>query len=196
MRGRTRWPAVLAGVALAVGVAVGGIAAASGDERPRTEVVTGTFQASPANVKTRTCQGQDGAYLQISRGTWRGTITSSDPRLTGRLKFSARALVNTTTGLGTFEGAFRVRQASGRTGARGQFATVVTGGNLNHGFAIAKVPRGPDPGEGAGVFHGNFESTVDPALNVVGRFGGAGQPLDPAVIQSGSCVEDNDDDDD
>ena len=196
MTGRTRWFAALAGLALAVGVAVGGVAAASGDERPRTEAITGTFQASPANAKTRTCQGQDGAYLQI-RGKWTGTITSTDPRLTGTLKFTARALVNTTTGLGTFRGVFRVRQANGTPGARGQFATVVTGGNLNHGFAIAKVPRGPSPGEGAGIAHTNFESTVDQALNVTGRFGDVGQARDPAVIQSGSCVgRDNDDDDD
>ena len=197
MRDRNRRLAALAGVVLAVGIAVSGVAAASSDERPRTEGVTGTFQASPVNAKTRTCQGQDGAYLQI-RGTWKGTITSSDPRLTGSLKFTARALVNTTTGLGTFAGAFRIKQANGRTGARGEFATVVTEGSLNHGFAIAKVSRGPDPGEGAGIFHGNFESTVDQALNVVGKFGGTGQPRDPAVIQSGSCFyhDDNDDDDD
>lgn len=197
MTGRTRWFAALAGLALAVGVAVGGVAAASGDERPRTEAVTGTFQASPVNAKTRTCQGQDGVYLQI-RGKWSGPITSSDPRFTGTLKFTARALVNTTTGLGTFKGAFRVRQASGKTGARGQFATVVTEGSLNHGFAIGNVSRGPAPGEGPGVFHTNFESTVDQALNVTGRFGGVGQARDPAVIQSGSCVGNgkNDDDDD
>ena len=196
MTGRTRWFAALAGLALAVGIAVGGVAAASGDKRPRTEAVTGTFQASPANAKTRTCQGQDGAYLQI-RGKWQGPITSSDPRFTGTLTFTARALVNTTTGLGTFNGVFRVRQANGKTGARGQFATVVTEGSLNHGFAIGKVARGPGPGEGAGIFHTNFESRVDQALNVTGTFGGTGQPRDPAVIQSGSCVgHDNDDDDD
>jgi hypothetical protein len=192
---RTRWLATLACLVLAVGVAVGGVAAASGDKRPRTEAVTGTFQASPTKVKTQTCQGQDGAYLQI-RGAWRGTITGSDPRITGTLKFTARALVNLTTGLGTFQGAFRVRQAGGQTGARGEFATVVTEGMLNHGFAIGKVPRGADPGGGPGIFHTNFESTVDVALNVVGKFGGAGQPRDPAVIQTGSCFGHDDDEDD
>jgi hypothetical protein len=195
MTGRNRWVVALAGLALAVGVAVGGVAAASGDERPRTVADTGTFRASPANAKTRTCQGQDGAYLEI-RGKWTGTITSSDPRLTGTLKFTARALVNTTTGLGTFKGAFRVRQANGKTSARGQFATVVTEGSLNHGFAIGKVFRGPGSGDRAGIFHTNFESRVDQALNVTGTFGGTGQPRDPAVIQSGSCARhDNDDDD-
>jgi hypothetical protein len=47
--------------------------------------------------------------------------------------------------------------------------------------------RGPAPGEGSGILHANFESTVDPALNVVDTFGGAGQPRDPAVIRSGRC---------
>jgi hypothetical protein len=192
MRGRTRRLAALAGLVLAAGVAVGAVTAASGDKRPRTEAVSGTFQASPVRAKTRTCTGQDGAYLQI-RGTWRGTITGSDPRLTGTLTFKAGALVNTATGLGTFRGTFRVRQANGRTGAKGMFATVVTEGSLNHGFAIAKVPRGPAPGEGSGIFHANFESTVDTALNVVGTFGGAGQPRDPAVIQSGRCRGGKDD---
>jgi len=186
MRGRHRRLAAVAGLVVAAGVAFGGVAIASHDERPRTEAVTGTFQASPTKVKTRTCVGQDGSYLQI-RGKWRGTIAGSDPRLTGRLDFSARALVNVTTGLGTFRGHFRVRQANGRSGAKGLFATVVTEGSLNHGFAIARVPRGPDPGEGSGIFHANFESTVSPQLNVTGTFGGAGQPRDPAVIQSGRC---------
>src|SRR2546422_1105572 len=58
------------------------------DDVPRTQPVTGTFRASPAKVKQRTCQGQDGAYIEI-RGKFSGSITSSDPRVTGRLEFTA-----------------------------------------------------------------------------------------------------------
>ncbi len=184
MRRRKLWVTGVAAVVAAV--AVGGVAIAASNNGPRTTAVTATFQAAPERVKTNTCVGQDGAYLEI-KGNWRGTIQSSDPRLTGTLEFSAQALVNTNTGLGTFEGRFHVRTADGRSGANGTFYTVVTEGNLNHGFAVGKVAPAADPGTGAGTLHANFESTVGPTLAVVGQLGGPGQPRDPAVIQEGSC---------
>src|SRR4051812_8590199 len=55
-----------------------GLALPAGN-RPRTEPVTGTFQASPVNVKQRVCTGEDGTYLEV-RGKFAGTIASSDPR--------------------------------------------------------------------------------------------------------------------
>lgn len=178
LRGRRRL--ALLGAVLA-GAVAGGVVLASGGGPPRTEAVTGTFSASPVNAMTRTCTGQDGDYLEI-RGKFAGPIVSpSDSRLTGQLKFVAHALVNSTTGLGTFEGSFRIRQANGRQSAHGVFHTVVTEGSLNHGFARGKVA-------GAEDFFARFESTVDAGLNVTGQFGDMGDDRTPAVIQSGHCT--------
>jgi hypothetical protein len=152
---------------------------------PRTEPVTGTFSGSPVNARQRFCSGQDGLYLEI-RGHFSGTITSSDPRLTGTLDFMAEpALVNVATGLGTFRGRFRVSDESGRQTAQGEFFTVVTEASLNHGFAVGHVTNaGNGP---AASFFATFESRLDAALNVTGRFGGSGDPRLPAVVQGGHC---------
>jgi hypothetical protein len=193
-RGITRL-AVVGAFVFAASTAAGALA---DDEGPSTEPVTGVFSAKPVHAKTRTCEGEDGAYLEIS-GTFAGDIVGSDPRITGSLEFLAHALVNTTTGLGTFEGSFSVRQASGRAGARGAFYTVITEGGLNHGFARGTVGNGPGHGhdaahpaghgdEAGDDFFARFDSTVDAALNVNGTFGGAGDARLPAVIQGGRCT--------
>lgn len=153
---------------------------------PRTEPVTGIFSGSPVNVRTRTCVGTDGAYLEI-RGQFSGTIASSDPRLTGNLTFMANpALVNLATGFGTFRGRFQISDPlSRRSKAEGEFHTVVTEGSLNHGFALGRVAGGSGTGE---EFFASFTSTIDAGLNVNGHFGGLGDPRTPAVVQSGSCT--------
>jgi hypothetical protein len=71
-------------VIVAVCVAVVGAVGTSGaqDNSPHTTPVAGTFTASPVNVMQRTCEGQDGTYLEI-RGRFAGTSVSPDPRLDG-----------------------------------------------------------------------------------------------------------------
>jgi hypothetical protein len=181
-RGNTRFSTA---IVLTLAALVPGGALAE-DGAPRTEAASGTFSASPVNVKLRTCTGDDGPYLEI-RGGFGGTIVSSDPRLTGRLEFVAHALVNQLSGLGTFEGSFHVRSVSAGGGASGTFHTVVTERSLNHGFARGKV-GGEGAGQGAEDFFARFESTVDPGLNVTGSFGDVGDDRTPAVIQSGHCT--------
>ena len=181
-------------VVLSVGLAflcIGGGIAGGEDNRPRTQPVTGTFRASPQpNVKQHVCQGVDGMYLEI-RGKFAGSITSSDPRLTGHLEFSADALVNLTTGFGTFQAPFQITDpATGRPKVRGDFHTVVTEASLNHGFAVGKVLN-QDNGPAEQVF-ANLQSTLDQNLNVTGQFGGTGDPRTPAVIQGGHCTGDFD----
>jgi hypothetical protein len=174
-------PVLVASVGLAAGIAV-----AQGN-RPHTEAVTGEFNGAPVNVMRRTCMGEDGPYLEL-RGQWAGTITSSDPRLTGNLEFMANpALVSLATGLGTFRGTFSISDPiTNQQTARGEFHTVVTEGTLNHGFALGKV-TGEDGGA-ADDFSGNLKSTIDPlTLVVAGEFGGTGDPRTPAVIQGGHC---------
>jgi hypothetical protein len=175
-------PVLVASVGLGVGTAV-----AQGN-RPHTEAVSGEFNGAPVNVMRRFCPGEDGhLYLEL-RGQWAGTITSTDPRLTGNLEFMAQpALVDTVTGLGTFRGTFSISDpVTNQQTARGEFHTVVTEGSLNHGFALGKV-TGEDGGP-ADDFSGNLKSTIDPdTLVVIGQFGGVGDPRTPAVIQGGHC---------
>jgi hypothetical protein len=174
--------------ALVASVGVGvGTAVAQGN-RPHTEPVTGEFNGTPVNVMRRTCPGEDGVYLEL-RGRWAGTITSSDPRLTGNLEFMANpALVNVVTGLGTFRGTFSVTDpVTNQQKGRGEFHTVVTEGSLNHGFALGKVMN--QDGGPADDFFGNLKSTIDPlTLVVVGELGATdADPRTPAVIQGGHC---------
>jgi hypothetical protein len=162
--------------------------------RPRTEPVSGTLAASPVNVKQRICQGEDGTYIDI-RGTFAGEITSSDPRLTGELEFTAeRAIVNVVTGYGTFRGQFRILDPmTGRRKAEGEFFTVITEASLNHGFAVGTLSSrrgassGREEGESSERFLASYNATMDAALNVTGHFGDAGDPRLPAVIQTGRC---------
>jgi hypothetical protein len=167
-----------------VGLTVG--AAAAQGNRPRTEPVTGIFSGSPVNVMQRMCEGEDGDYLEL-RGQWEGTIASDDPRLSGKLEFMAQpALVNLTTGFGTFRGTFSISDpVTNQQKARGEFHTVVTDRGLNHGFALGKVMN--TDGGAADDFFGNLNSVLDAALNVTGEFGGVGDPRLPAVIQGGHC---------
>jgi hypothetical protein len=177
---------VLVSVMLAGVFAAGGAIALAQGHSPRTEPVTGMFSGSPVNAKQRMCDGQDGQYLEI-RGQFSGAITSSDPRLTGTLEFMAEpALVNLTTGFGTFRGRFRIADpATGSQKAQGEFFTVVTDGGLNHGVALGNLTNaGAGP---ADSFFASFKSTFDPALNVSGQFGGVGDPRTPAVVQGGHC---------
>jgi hypothetical protein len=176
----------LAVAVLTVIVSAGSTVAFAQGNQPRTKEVAGTFTGSPQNVKQRTCVGQDGAYLEI-RGLFSGTITSNDTRLTGNLEFMAEpALVNLDTGLGTFRGRFRVFDAITRMQkAQGEFLTVVTEGNLNHGFAHGTVTNAA--GGPADDFFARFESTLGLGLVVTGHFGTTGSPRTPAVVQGGHC---------
>jgi hypothetical protein len=153
---------------------------------PRTEPVTGIFTASPVNAKQRTCTSFDGAYLEI-RGEFNGVITSSHPNLTGNLIFMAEpALVNLTTGFGTFRGRFRiVDPLTNQLRTQGEFLSVTTEASLNHSFAVGTVVnRGGSPDS----LFATFTSTFDASLNVTGQFGGAGDPRTPAVVQGGHCT--------
>jgi hypothetical protein len=177
---------ILAVAALSIMIGGGsGIAFAQG-HRPRTQPITGLFTASPLDVKQRVCNGQDGLYLEI-RGLFSGEITSSDPRLAGTLEFiAAPAIVNLSTGLGTFRGRFRIADAvTGKQKAQGEFFTVVTEASLEHGFAVGTLMNAA--GEPSDSLFASFEDTFDAALNVSGVFGGVGDVRTPAVVQGGHC---------
>ncbi len=173
-------PVLLAILGSGVGTAI------AKDNGPHTEAVAGTFTASPVNVRQRTCVGEDGPYLEL-RGLFAGAVVSADPRLSGDLEFTAQpALINLETGFGSFQGPFEITDpATGRRKGRGEFFSVVTGGNLTHGMAIGKLIA--QDGGPADNFFANLKSTLDNSLNVVGQFGGSGDSTTPAVVQGGHC---------
>jgi hypothetical protein len=183
LRGKFRF--LLAAAVVVVGLGAGAVAIAGSGDQPQTQAVDGEFSASPVRVHLETCVGADGTYLEI-RGRFAGTIVSSNPSLTGTLEFTAEpALINTSTGLGTFRGHFSIRSAAtGKQTATGEFNTVVTEGSLNHGMALGTFV---DVG-GSFDFVANFKSTVDNGLNVQGQFGGTfADNRIPAVVQRGQC---------
>lgn len=179
-------PHVFAIAVVSAVIGAGSAVALAQGSRPRTQPASGIFTASPVNAKQRICDGQDGLYLEI-RGHFAGAVTSSDPRLAGNLEFRAEpALVNLTSGFGTFRGRFRiVDPTTAMLKAEGEFFSVVTEASLNHAFALGKVINaGAGPSDD---FFASFKSTFDAALNVSGQFGGAGDARTPAVVQSGHC---------
>ena len=178
---------VVAIAILVIVLAVSNERAVAQGNAPSTQPITGVFTAAPADVKERTCEGADGSYVEF-RGLFTGVITSSDPRLTGDLEFRAEpALINFSTGFGTFQGRFRVTDpTTGLQTAEGQFRTVVTETSVNHGFAVGDLMN---QGTGAASsFFANLTSRFDSFLNLRGQFGGEDDSRTPAVIQGGHCT--------
>ena len=169
--------AALAAVVLA-GLAAIAVAAAGG---PKTDVVKVSFTATRQSTKQRTCTGQDGTYLE-ARETFKGT-TTGDPRLTGDLFVRTHALVNTTTGVGTSEGHFWIKQTGGhRTLAAGNFEGVGTQGTTLEGFATARLA-----GSGGARLWANFTSISSAdGSQISGTLGGGGGS-NTAVIQLKGC---------
>src|SRR5690348_5181715 len=117
-------PAVLAAAA----VAATGVAAATRHAQG-TQAAAADFKAlTVSRNHTETCTGADGAY-QLTTATYKGTSTSSDPRLNGDLEIRGSSVVNTTTKLGWFTGSLRVRNATSG-GAAGDVRAAIANGGL------------------------------------------------------------------
>jgi hypothetical protein len=154
--------------AAAVALVATGIAA--GDARDRsTSAVSATFTATTVGHRaTTTCTSGDGTF-QITNGTYAGT-SSGDSSLTGPIRISVRATINTSDRLGTVDGIVVV----GRPGrdTRAHLTGVYQDGNVSGllaGEALAPGQRllatftasySSDGGFGAG---GIGSGTIDPA---------------------------------
>ena len=181
-----------------IGGSGGRTAMADSGNQPHTDPVAGSFSFTTVQVKQRSCTGQDGAYLEITARQVGAAV--GDPRLTGDLELTSNILLNASTGLGTSEGRFTVRDtATGRKKAEGEFHGVITLAALSpsplfglHGMLLGKVfDEGTGTDEellGRGRALANFEATFDAHLNGTGQFGGAGDILNPSVIQGGHCT--------
>ena len=172
-------------LAVAIVVAAAALAVAAG-KGPKTDTTQATFTAQRTDGKDKTCTGEDGTYTS-SRERFAGTITG-DPRLTGDLVVSSRALVNQDTGLGTSRGTVRILDpATKRVKAHGKFQAVVTEGGVLNGFLSGHVrSRGEDPPRRGGRLWAYFRAQVTEQGAVTGELGG-GASQNTAVIQSGKC---------
>jgi hypothetical protein len=151
---------------------------------PRTDRVVASFGTSRLVAPSdRFCTGEDGEYME-RHDEFRGSITSTDPRLTGTLTVKADLLVNLDTGDGTIHGTWEILDPSaGSLKLTGRFNGVVTALLTFKGLASANIV-----GAGGGVLVANLSVEVvgDTALGNVG-FPLSGSLADPAVIQTGSC---------
>ena len=116
-------PAVLAAAA----VAATGVAAATRHAQGTQAAAADFTAATVSRSHTDTCTAVDGTY-QLTTATYKGTSTSTDPRLNGDLEIRGSSVVNTTTKLGWFTGDLRVRNTSG--GAHGDVRAAIANGGL------------------------------------------------------------------
>ncbi len=130
---------------VAVGLfVIAGVAAAT-RPHPSTQDVSASFTANQVRSHSRTCT-QDGNTFRITNAVWRGTSTSTEPRLAGNLVISSRTVVNETTGDGWMSGTWRTTPASqmkpgkgGRPRSNARLSAVIDNGNHLDGLATGQV---------------------------------------------------------
>ncbi|MGH2968735.1 MAG: hypothetical protein ACRDK0_06685 [Solirubrobacteraceae bacterium] len=156
-------------------------AAIAGSQSAETSAVTAEFKASLVSPSQRPC---DANHVKF-RGTFEGSQTSSDARLTGNLKARVRSVVNTQNGYGYTTGKVRISDAS-------------TGKPKFHGFVVGVLePDGGSEGFLSGRTVGpnsvrlfaNFNAQQDQTGAIVGELGTdtqTGASQDPAVL-SNAC---------
>ncbi len=172
----------LAAVVLAATTGMVAVASSGGPTTERVVASVGLTRVSEPTV--RTCTGSDGTYSEV-RDVFEGTVTSTDPRLTGALRVEIDALINTTTGLGTIHGRFTIRDpATGNLKINGPFNGVVVDFVKYKGLVDAAIAVG----SGGGRLVANL-SVVVTGDTAIGNIGSplTGVESDPAVIQVGSC---------
>jgi hypothetical protein len=116
---------------------------------PATSDVGATFSATATRTSTRTCTGAGGATLRITNAVWRGTATSTEPRLNGTLVLRTRSVVNVATGDGWLNGSWHSRNSNpaalaknrGRQGTNAALIAVVDETTHVDGLALGRVHR-------------------------------------------------------
>ena len=173
----------LFGLVLLALVVTAGVAIAAGTATTRQ--VSATFTAAPdEDNKRRICTGTDGTY-HIDRGVYRGTITGSDPRLTGEIVIRARSVVNVTTGYGFTRGTVVLRDpTTNQVKGTARLEAVNTQRGKLDGFLTGRVR---DP---RARLLANFTATFNAqGTSLPGQIGldAPVPPTNSAVLFSGVC---------
>jgi hypothetical protein len=178
---RPRHLALLAAAGLFVIV---GMAAAT-NPHPQTNDVSAAFNATQSRMHTRTCT-EGGNTFRVTNAVWRGTSTSSEPRLAGTVIITTHAVLNETTGDGWLNGTWRTRPLPLRPSvtprSNATIRAVIDNGNHVDGLATGIV-RSP----GANL-RGNLSATIV-GTTMAGELG-ANAPVAPdnsALIYRGGC---------
>jgi hypothetical protein len=175
---------VLSVVAVGLLVLVGA-AAATQQPQIQTSDVSAAFNASQTRMRTRTCY-QNGETFRITNAVWRGTSTSSEPRLAGTVVIATHTVVNETTGDGWLSGTWRTRNTTTapRSNPRSyaHLSAVIDNGDHLDGLASGTV-RAP-----WSRLLGNWSATVAGSA-ITGELG-ANAPVAPdnsALLYRGGC---------
>jgi hypothetical protein len=172
-------------VAVGLFVLVG--AASATQPHPLTSDVSAEFSATQTRMHTRTCT-QDGNMFRVTNAVWRGTSTSSEPRLSGQLVITTHTVLNETTGDGWLSGTWRttsnVRANMQKTRARSwaRLNGVIDDGNHLDGIANGDVRRP------WARLRGNWSATI--AGNTLTGGLGSNAPVAPdnsALLFRGGC---------
>jgi hypothetical protein len=174
----------LLGAAALLTLVAAGVAVANEGAKADTDSVAATFQAERTKVSERTCTGGDGTY-RVAHEEFKGTVTSTDPRLSGDVVLRTHSYINQTTGLGTTRGEAVLRDADGRNGVA-RIIAVNTSGGMLEGVLIGNVKASGDKNRGELV--ANFHAQFTSATKLDGSIGG-GAGANTAVVQSRGCVK-------
>jgi hypothetical protein len=175
----------LAGSAI-VALSIAGAAIAASSPVSTTAVNASFTATTVSNRSVQTCTGSDGTY-ELTRATFAGTATSSDPHLNGPITLDVSSVYNTVKTLGWIKAEVRIESSTPGDGTTAKLTAVDNNGTVQ-GFLV---------GDG----HGNGVTLL---ANLTGSFTGAGgfttgsigtgSATDTAIITSGSCDVSNDDD--
>jgi hypothetical protein len=173
-----KWIALTAVATMALG---GTALAGSG---PKTDQVSGTFSGQTVSDHPVFCTGLDGHYVD-DRSVTRGTVASSDPRLSGNFVDHGRTLLNLDTGVGRAVGHIVVTDPD--TGQlKVKFTIYLVGQGQPDGTALLKGLEIGTLADGS-TFLANSTTNAFPDGTFTGEFGGSPGPTDLAVVQRGSC---------
>jgi hypothetical protein len=173
-----------AGVAVLLALAATGVAVAHEGAKTDTDSVAATFTAERVALSEKTCAGGDGMY-RVAREEFRGTVTSTDPRLSGNVVLRTRSFINQTTGLGTTRGEAIVRDADGKRKGSARLIAVNTEKGILEGVLIGDVKAAADKARGELV--ANLHAQFSSATTLAGTLGTSGAGVNTAVVQGGHC---------
>ena len=147
---------------------------------PQTTDVSAAFTATQTRINSHTCT-EAGNTFRVTNAVWRGTSTSSEPRLAGNVVIRTHAVLNETTGDGWVSGSWRSRNPAGGA-ANAHLAAVIDEGNHLDGLANGSVRHA-----GARLL-GNWSATIV-GQTLSGELG-ANTPVAPdnsALLYRGGC---------